>query len=158
MSKKLTPTQHAILSHALAQTQGKVLWFPETLKGGAKAKAIESLVSHGLISQKKRETVVTKAGYEALGLKPPVVEPRTVRTRETSKQATVINSPLIGAFLDHLERDRKSSVRTRNARLAAIRSLFRYAALRHPEHAATIDRVLAIPPKRFERRLVTSLS
>ena len=91
MSKKLTPTQHAILSHALAQTQGKVLWFPETLKGGAKAKAIESLVSHGLISQKKRETVVTKAGYEALGLKPPVVEPRTVRTRETSKQANVIN-------------------------------------------------------------------
>ena len=91
MSNKLTPTQHAILSHALAQTQGKVLWFPETIKGGAKAKAIESLVSHGLISQKKRETVVTKAGYEALGLKPPVVEPRTVRTRETSKQATVIN-------------------------------------------------------------------
>ena len=91
MSNKLTPTQHAILSHALAQTQGKVLWFPETLKGGAKAKAIESLVSHGLISQKKRETVVTKAGYEALGLKPPLVEPRTVRTRETSKQATVIN-------------------------------------------------------------------
>lgn len=91
MSNKLTPTQNAILSHALAQTQGKVLWFPETLKGGAKAKAIESLVSHGLISQKKRETVVTKAGYEALGLKPPVVEPRTVRTRETSKQANVIN-------------------------------------------------------------------
>lgn len=91
MSSKLTPTQHAILSHALAQTQGKVLWFPETLKGGAKAKTIESLVSHGLISQKKRETVVTKAGYEALGLKPPVVEPRTVRTRETSKQANVIN-------------------------------------------------------------------
>ncbi|NCW86654.1 MAG: DUF3489 domain-containing protein [Oxalobacteraceae bacterium] len=90
MSSKLTPTQHAILSHALAQTQGKVLWFPETLKGGAKAKAIESLVSHGLISQKKRETVVTKAGYEALGLKPPVVEPRTIRTRETSKQAQVI--------------------------------------------------------------------
>lgn len=91
MSNKLTPTQHAILSHALAQTQGKVLWFPETLKGGAKAKAIESLVSHGLISQKKRETVVTKAGYAALGLKPPAVEPRIVRTRETSKQATVIN-------------------------------------------------------------------
>ena len=65
---------------------------------------------------------------------------------------------LIGAFLDYLEHDRKNSVRTRNARLAAIRSLFRYAALRHPEHAATIERVLAIPPKRFERRLVTYLT
>ena len=104
MSNKLTPTQHAILSHALAQTQGKVLWFPETLKGGAKAKALESLVSHGLISQKKRETVVTKAGYEALGLRPPIVEPRVIRTRETSKQATVINmlKRVEGATIDQI--------------------------------------------------------
>jgi len=69
-----------------------------------------------------------------------------------------LDAPLIGAFLDHLEHDRKNGARTRNARLAAIRSLFRYAALRHPEHAATIERVLAIPPKRFERRLVTYLT
>ena len=104
MSTKLTPTQHAILSHALAQTQGKVLWFPETLKGGAKAKAIESLVSHGLISQKKRETLVTKAGYEALGLRPPIVEPRVIRTRETSKQATVIGmlKRVEGATIDQI--------------------------------------------------------
>ncbi len=69
-----------------------------------------------------------------------------------------LGAPLIGAFLDHLERERGNGVRTRNARLAAIRSLFRYAALRHPEHAAVIERVLAIPPKRFERNLVTFLS
>ena len=69
-----------------------------------------------------------------------------------------LDAPLIGAFLDHLEHERENGVRTRNARLAAIRSLFRYAALRHPEHAATIERVLAIPPKRFERRLVTYLT
>jgi len=69
-----------------------------------------------------------------------------------------LDAPLIGAFLDHLERDRHNSARTRNARLAAIRSLFKYAALRHPEHAATIARVLAIPPKRFERALVTWLT
>ena len=69
-----------------------------------------------------------------------------------------LDALLIGAFLDHLERERQNGVRTRNARLAAIRSLFRYAALRHPEHAATIERVLAIPPKRFERRLVTWLT
>jgi integrase/recombinase XerD len=65
---------------------------------------------------------------------------------------------LVCAFLDHLERERKNSVRTRNARLAAIHSLFRYAALRHPEHAATIARVLAILPKRFERAIVTFLT
>ena len=90
MSSNLTPTQHAILTHALAQTQGKVLWFPDALKGGAKDKVTESLRKGGYIAQVKRETVVTKAGYEALGLKPPFIEHRAVRTRETSKQATVI--------------------------------------------------------------------
>lgn len=69
-----------------------------------------------------------------------------------------LNAPVIGAFLDHLEDQRNNGVRTRNARLAAIRSLFRYAALRHPEHAAVIARVLAIPAKRYDRRLVTFLS
>ena len=69
-----------------------------------------------------------------------------------------LSAPLIGAFLDHLESERSNSARTRNARLAAIRSLFRYAALRHPEHAATIQRVLSIPPKRFNRALVSFLT
>lgn len=69
-----------------------------------------------------------------------------------------LDAALIGAFLDHLEHQRKNSVRTRNTRLAAIRSLFRYAALRHPEYAALIERVLAIPPKRFDRRLVSFLT
>src|SRR3954469_21641780 len=69
-----------------------------------------------------------------------------------------LDAPVIGAFLDHLEQQRKNGVRTRNARLAAIRSLFRYAALRHPGHAAVIARVLAIPAKRYDRRLVTFLT
>lgn len=69
-----------------------------------------------------------------------------------------LDATLIGAFLDNLERQRKNSARTRNARLAAIRSLFRYAALRHPDHAAIIERVLSIPPKRFDRRLVTFMT
>lgn len=69
-----------------------------------------------------------------------------------------IDAPLIGAFLDHLEHERGNTVRTRNARLAAIHSLFRYAAFRHPEHAASIGRVLAIQGKRFERALVNFLT
>ena len=69
-----------------------------------------------------------------------------------------LDAPLIGAFLDHLEHERSNSVRTRNARLAAIHSLFRYAALRHPEHAALIQRVLSIPPKRFDRALLSFLT
>jgi integrase/recombinase XerD len=71
---------------------------------------------------------------------------------------TALDAALIASFLDHLEHQRGNSVRTRNARLAAIHSLFRYAALEHPEHAASISRVLAIPPKRFDRTLVTWLT
>jgi integrase/recombinase XerD len=69
-----------------------------------------------------------------------------------------LDAPLIAGFLDHLERERGNSVRTRNARLAAVHSLFRFAALAHPEHAETIARVLAIPPKRFDRALITYLT
>jgi integrase/recombinase XerD len=73
-------------------------------------------------------------------------------------QITDLDAPVIGAFLDHLESGRGNGVRTRNARLAAVHALFRFAALRHPEHAAVIQRILAIPPKRFDRRLVTYLT
>jgi integrase/recombinase XerD len=69
-----------------------------------------------------------------------------------------LDAPLIGAFLDHLETDRHNSVRTCNARLAAIHSLFRHAALHRPQDAAVIQRVLAIPPKRFDRTLITYLT
>jgi site-specific recombinase XerD len=69
-----------------------------------------------------------------------------------------LDATLIAAFLDHLEHDRHNTVRTRNWRLAAIHSLFGYAALHHPEHAATIQRVLAIPTKRHEHRLLTWLT
>jgi len=63
----------------------------------------------------------------------------------------------IAAFLDHLEHERHNNPRSRNARLAALRSLFRYAALRHPEHAHLIAQVLAIPQKRYDKALVSFL-
>lgn len=68
-----------------------------------------------------------------------------------------LDAPLIGAFLTHLETDRGNSVRTRNNRLAAIHSLYRYAALRHPEHAQTIARVMAIPTKRHQHEGISYL-
>jgi site-specific recombinase XerD len=71
---------------------------------------------------------------------------------------TDLDPELISAFLDHLQHQRGNSVTTRNARLAGIRSLFRFAALRHPEHAALIQRVLAIPPKRCESTLISYLT
>jgi site-specific recombinase XerD len=68
-----------------------------------------------------------------------------------------LDADTVAAFLDHLQTERGNSARTRNARLAAIHSLYRYAALRHPEHAQDIQRVLSIPPKRTDRALVTFL-
>jgi site-specific recombinase XerD len=69
-----------------------------------------------------------------------------------------LDAGTITAFLDHLEHDRHNTARTRNLRLTAIRSLFSYASLSHPEHAELIRRVLAIPPKRFDRPEITFLT
>jgi len=69
-----------------------------------------------------------------------------------------LDAELIGSFLNHLETDRGNSARTRNARLAAIHSLFKYAAVRHPEHLQTIGRVMAIPSKRHQRPGLTYLN
>jgi integrase/recombinase XerD len=71
---------------------------------------------------------------------------------------TDLDATLIVAFLTHLETTRGNSVTTRNTRLAAIRSLFRHAALQAPEDAAVVQRVLAIPPKRCDRAIVDYLS
>jgi site-specific recombinase XerD len=68
-----------------------------------------------------------------------------------------LDAGTISAFLDHLERARHNSARSRNARLAALRSLFRYAALRHPEHAQLIQQVLAIPQKRYDKAAASFL-
>jgi len=68
-----------------------------------------------------------------------------------------LDASFIGQFLDHLERDRGNTARTRNARLAAIHSFFRYVALEEPAHALLCQRILAIPNKRHERRLIEFL-
>src|SRR5262252_5497135 len=65
-----------------------------------------------------------------------------------------IDAPLIVAFLDTLEKQHGVSVRSRNLRLTAIHSFFRYTAFEVPAHSAQIQRVLAIPSKRFTRTLV----
>lgn len=69
-----------------------------------------------------------------------------------------IDAPLVLAFLAHLERDRGNSPRTRNARLAAIRSFLHFAAVRCPTALPSIQRVLAIPAKRFDRRVLGFLT
>jgi site-specific recombinase XerD len=69
-----------------------------------------------------------------------------------------LNASLIGGFLENLERGRGNGARSRNLRLTAVRSFFRYAALEVPEHAGVIQRVLAIPNQRQPRKLVSFLN
>jgi len=69
-----------------------------------------------------------------------------------------IDAPLVMAFLDELERVRGITVRTRNLRLTAVHSFFRFMAFEVPTHAAHIQRVLAIPAKRFTRSLIPFLN
>jgi site-specific recombinase XerD len=69
-----------------------------------------------------------------------------------------LDTPFIGAFLDHLEKERGNSARSRNVRLAAIHSFFRYVALHDPLHGALAQRVLAMPIKRYHRKQIQFLT
>ncbi|MFQ5853315.1 MAG: site-specific integrase [Candidatus Binatia bacterium] len=69
-----------------------------------------------------------------------------------------LDPPFICAFLEHLEKDRGNSARSRNVRLAAIHSFFRYVALQEPSHSALAQRILAIPSKRYRRRQIEFLT
>lgn len=121
------------------------------------APTLQAFFTERLIRQRQASAHTVAAYRDTMRL---LLRFTTERLRiEPSKlDISQLDAPLISAFLDHREKDRRNTVRTRNARLAAIRSLFRFAALRHPEHAAVIERVLAIPQKRFERRIVTFLT
>lgn len=69
-----------------------------------------------------------------------------------------LDAPFIGLFLDHLEGTRKNSARTRNIRLGAIHSFFRYVTLEEPAHALHCQRILAVPNKRHVRRPIEFLN
>jgi site-specific recombinase XerD len=121
------------------------------------APVLQAFFTDRLIAQ-RRASPHTIAGYrDTFRL---LVRFATSTTGKTPSAMDIadLDAPLITAFFDHLEVDQHNTVRTRNWRLAAIHSLFGYAALSHPEHAATIQRVLAIPTKRHDRRAVTWLT
>jgi integrase/recombinase XerD len=120
------------------------------------AATLQAFFTDRLIRQRQASPHTIAAYRDTFKLLLTYAERRTGQPPSTLAIAE-LDAALVGAFLDHLERERGSGVRTRNARLAAVHSLFRYAALRHPEHAAVIARVLAIPPKRFDRAIVTYL-
>lgn len=121
------------------------------------APTLQAFFTDRLIRQRHASSHTIAAYRDTFRLLLAFAEQRTNKAPSDLRIAD-LDAPLIGAFLDHLETERGNGVRTRNARLAAVHSLFRYAALRHPEDSAVIQRVLAIPPKRFDRTIVTYLT
>lgn len=110
------------------------------------------------LAKQRRASPRTIASYrDSLRLLIVFVHERTGR-KPCDLDWNDLDTEMICAFLDHLEAERGNSARTCNLRLTAIRSLFAYASLRHPEHAALIQRVLAIPAKRFDKPLASFLT
>jgi hypothetical protein len=68
MTTQLSPSQHQILSHAAQHTEGKIEWFPDNIKGGARKKVIDSMLNRGLITALCSDLFVAADGYEALGM------------------------------------------------------------------------------------------
>lgn len=101
MSTQLTATQQAILAHAHQHTAGKIEWFPENIKGGARQKVLDGLFNRALITKSASDWFIAAEGYDALGVprkgttnvpsaETTAAPAKTPRTRENSKQAQMI--------------------------------------------------------------------
>ena len=121
------------------------------------APVLQAFFTERLMAQRQASSHTITGYRDTLRLLVGFASAKTGKTPSTLDIAD-LDAPLIAAFPGHLEADRHNTVRTRNWRLAAIHSLFGYAALHHPERAAVIQRVLAIPAKRHERTLLTWLT
>jgi len=123
----------------------------------ALAPTLEAFFTGRLINEKGASAHTIAAYRDTFRLLLAFTQQRT-GTPPSKLEIEDLDAPLIAAFLDHLEHDRGNSARTRNTRLAAIHSMFRFAALKHPEHAALIARVLAVPTKRYDRTIISHLT
>ncbi len=123
----------------------------------ALAPTLEAFFTQRLITQRRCSPNTIAAYRDTFRLLLGFVQ-QTTGTPPAKLELEALDAPLIGAFLDHLQADRGVAVSTRNARLAAVHSFFGFAALRHPEHAALIQRVLTIPAKRTDRAPISYLT
>ena len=110
------------------------------------------------LMQQKRASVHTLASYRDTFCLLLRYAEKMVRKAPSRLALEDLDAPMISAFLDHLQTARGTSARSRNVRLAAIHSFFRYAALQAPDHGGLIERVLAIPSKRYERNPIAYLT
>ena len=117
----------------------------------------QSFFSKRLIAQRKASPHTISAYAQTFRLLTTFAQKR-LGTPPSKLSLTQLDADFIANFLDDLESNRSNSARSRNARLASLRSFYHYAALEAPPHAGLIQRVLAIPYKRLTRRLVSYLT
>lgn len=123
----------------------------------ALAPLLQSFFSDRLLDQRRASPQTVAAYRDAFRLLLRFASARAGRTAADMLLAD-LDAPCIEAFLRHLESERGNSPRSRNARLSAVHSFCRYVAAREPAELALVQRVLAIPHKRFDRGLVTFLT
>ncbi len=120
------------------------------------APLLEGFFTQRLIAQRRASPHTIASYRDTFRLLLGFVQKRLGRA--PSKLALAdLNAPLVASFLEELEHQRTNNACSRNVRLAAVRSFFRYASLEVPEHSALIQRVLAIPRKRHTRPLIDFL-
>jgi integrase/recombinase XerD len=130
-----------------------------TTKNGASLfpSLLESFFLDRLISQRQVSSHTVVSYRDTFRLLLQFAQQR-LRKTPSALAVTDLDAPFIGAFLDHLEQDRDNSARSRNVRLAAIHSFFRYVATHAPEYSSVTQRVLAMPSKRYVRRPIDYLT
>lgn len=121
------------------------------------APLLQSFFSERLLDQRRASPQTVAAYRDSFRL---LLRFASARTHKPPADLALgdLDAPCIADFLRHLESDRGNDPRTRNARLSAIHSFFSYIATREPAELALVQRVLAIPHKRFDRALVTFLA
>ena len=117
----------------------------------------QSFFSKRLMAQRKASPHTVSAYAQTFRLLMTYAQKR-LDTPPSKLSLAKLDAPFVADFLDDLESNRSNGVRSRNARLASLRSFYHYAALEVPQHAGLIQRVLAIPYKRLTRRLVAYLT
>ena len=121
------------------------------------APLLERFFTHRLMQQRQASPHTISSYRDTFRLLLTFTHER-LNTPPSRLRFEAVDAPLVVTFLDHLEKQRRLSVRSRNLRLTAIHSFFRYAAFEAPAHAAQIQRVLAIPSKCFTRRQIAFLT